>query len=52
MTVKIQNSSEIKAEGIHRNANAKPVICLDTGEVFASVTDAAIAANANPSTMS
>lgn len=40
-TITIQNTAEIEAEGIHRNANAKPVICLDTGEVFASATDAA-----------
>lgn len=53
MTITVQNSSEIKnVQGESRNGNVKPVFCIDTGEVFASVTDAAIAANANPSTMS
>lgn len=53
MTITVQNASEIKnVRGELRNTNAKPVFCIDTGEVFASVTDAAIAANANPSTMS
>jgi hypothetical protein len=53
MTVKIQNASEItNAQGMPRNRNAKPVICLDTGEVFASARDAAESAGAHPSTMS
>ena len=52
MTITVQNSSEIKnVQGIPRNANAKPVFCIDTGEVFASVTDAAISAGAHLSTM-
>lgn len=53
MTVKIQNASEItNVQGMPRNRNAKPVICLDTGEVFASVRDAAESAGAHQSTMS
>lgn len=42
MTITVQNASEIKnAQGVHRNKNAKPVVCLDTGEVYSSATDAA-----------
>lgn len=53
MTITVQNASEIKnVQGMPRNTNAKPVFCIDTGEVFASVTDAAVSVNANPSTMS
>lgn len=51
MTITVQNASEIKAQGLSRNKNAKPVVCLDTGEVFTSVTDAAKSAGAHQSTM-
>ena len=37
----IHDKSEIEAEGKHANGNAIPIICLDTGEVFTSMTDAA-----------
>lgn len=50
-TVKIQGESKITATGRHTNGNAKPVFCIDTGEVFASVTDAAESAGAKPTTM-
>ncbi len=40
-TLNIHNETNINAKGTHTNTNAKPVICIDTGEVFASVTDAA-----------
>ena len=52
MTITVQNASEIKnVQGMPRNKNAKPVICMDTGEVYASATDAAEAAGVHLSTM-
>ena len=41
MTITVQNQSKVKATGHHTNGNCKPVICIDTGEVFASVEDVA-----------
>lgn len=40
-TLKIQNEANILSEGKKRTGNAKPVICIETGEVYNSVTDAA-----------
>lgn len=40
-TINIQNEANIKAKGEHTQKNAKAVICIDTGEVFTSCTDAA-----------
>ena len=37
----LQNASKITASGETRTKNAKPVVCLDTGEVYTSATDAA-----------
>lgn len=39
--ITIQQRSEINAQGQKRNANATPVMCIDTGEIFASTIDAA-----------
>ena len=40
-TINIQNEANIKAKGTRTNHCTKPIICVETGEVFTSVTDAA-----------
>lgn len=40
-TINIQNEANIVAKGIHTQKNNKSVICIETGEVWASVLDTA-----------
>lgn len=40
-TINIQNEANIGAKGTHTQRNNKPVICLETGDVFVSLLDAA-----------
>jgi hypothetical protein len=41
MTFMLHDTTEITVTGIHTSKNHKPVLCIDTGEVFASISDAA-----------
>jgi hypothetical protein len=50
--INIQNEANIKAKGEHTQKNAKAVICIETGEVFTSTTDAAASAGVHVTTMS
>lgn len=40
-TLNIHNETNINAKGTHTKGSNKPVICIDTGEIFASLMDAA-----------
>lgn len=50
--IHIQNESFIKAHGIHTRRNNKPVLCITTGEIYASVLDAAEANGVSYAAMS
>lgn len=50
--INIQKESFIKAHGIHHRKNHKPVMCITTGEIYASVLDAAEANGVSYSAMS
>lgn len=51
-TINIQNEANIKAEGKLSGGNCKPVVCLDTGDVFTSCIDAAESVGVHFSAMS
>ena len=51
-TINIQNEASIKAKGQFNSGHCKPVICLETGDVFSSVTDAAEAIGCAPNNLS
>ena len=52
-TLKIQNAAYInEAQGKCRNRNAKPIMCVETGNIYASVTDAAETMGCNISAIS
>lgn len=52
-TLKIQNVAYVnEAQGKRRNRNAKPVMCVETGNIYASVTDAAEMMGCTVQTMS
>ena len=50
--ITITNKATIKGNGIHNGSAAKPVICIDTGEVYVSCIDAAKANGVTQNTMS
>lgn len=50
-TININNKSEISGEGNLHSAHCKPIICIDTGDVYTSVTDAANAVGCSISNM-
>lgn len=50
--IHIQKEGFIKASGVHNRKNNKPVMCITTGEIYASVSDAAYANGASFGAMS
>lgn len=48
----ITNEATLSAEGKLSNRKCKPVVCIDTGEVYTSVTDAAERNGVDASSMS
>ncbi len=52
MTINIQNASNVNVTGHRTNKNCKAVYCITTGEIYASVIDAAEANNVTVAAMS
>lgn len=52
MIVKIHNQANVNASGTKTSANCKPVYCITTGRIYASVADAAKDFDVNQSTVS
>ena len=50
--INIQNEANIKAKGTHSGTVSKPVICIETGDVYVSLTDAAEAVGTAVTNMS
>lgn len=50
-TINIQHEANITAKGTHTQKNNKSVICLETGEVWASVLDTADGIGCSPSNL-
>ena len=52
MTITTQSKGEIKANGHRTHGCCKPIMCIDTGMVYASITDAAEILHITPSNIS
>lgn len=53
MKLTIQNAVEITtAKGVHAIYNNKPVLCIDTGELYVSLRDAALSNHIDPGALS
>lgn len=51
-TINMQHEANIQAEGKLNSKHCKPIVCIETGEVFSSITDAAECAKVTTTMMS